>query len=325
MNVMEELKSGSLKRPLDKQNLGLENAALNSLIKDLNNPNLTGAVVPNGEETHVVPTSSPLAAPVVELPPPVDPPATAAAVAPRSRNRLCFTGRLAVGKDWCATQAGATIFGFADPLYYLAKFFFHIDVAAEKNKDLPGMRAFLQMIGQWGRAEVNEQYPLTPVRAIFISAIRSLAHAGAVSGYEVEWPTFGANPDIWLNACVQRVAGYEGRAAITNVRFENEFKRLKSEGWTHWHVMTDKKTWADRLKEKGLTTDSPAVKDASERLADGIDRDVIKKISAQKIGPKLRVIWNSAAPPISPRIFTVAEFLQKVAADDAPPAAQTGE
>lgn len=237
---------------------------------------------------------------------------------PRTNPRkLFFTGRLKSGKDYAAKASGAVIFGFADPLYAIATHFFGVTVNASEGKDIPGVRAFLQQVGQWGRAAVTEQYPLTVGRALFSQAVREAGAAGKLGHPEVEWDTYGKNPDIWLNACIFRADLYlnahpNARVAITNCRFENEFKRLTEEKFQHWHCMCGPKTWATRLAESKLTPESPAVKDLSEQLAVKLDQNVIKQVSAIKAGPMLRAIWSDTGIKPNPRLHSIQSFLQTV-------------
>ena len=62
--------------------------------------------------------------------------APALRVAPGGR-KIFFTGRMFAGKDYCAAQAKREIFGFADPLYYLATYF--LDVLS-----IPAIRMLLE-------------------------------------------------------------------------------------------------------------------------------------------------------------------------------------
>lgn len=224
--------------------------------------------------------------------------------------KIFFTGRLAVGKDYCATAAGYPIFGFADPIYALANFFFGTSVNAAGGKDDPGMREFLQTVGQWGRGEVNDKYPYGPTRAIFGVMLRSLAAANALPA-GVNWEAFGKSPDFWIESLLARTAETT-RAAITNCRFSNEFTRLKAAGFTHFHVICSPSTWAKRLAAKRLTVDAAAVKDISEQLAKQLDAQVVKTLSEQRVGSKLRVIWNDTVPSPSARLYTLDEFLSSV-------------
>jgi hypothetical protein len=315
---MDELTNPKLKRPMDKLNLGGDVAALDGLLSMINNPAITGAVVPPGVNTKVnVPSGrpDPLGAetPISPASNEIQSSNTSTAHVPRFTSRLFFTGRVAVGKDFTALADGLTIYGFADPLYYLASHFFGVKVDSTIGKDGPGMRAFLQTLGQWGRNMVNEKYPYTPTRACFITMIRSLAAAGVISGFEVDWSSFGQNENIWLDACLRRVANSSDgtRIGITNVRFSNEFARLQSEGFQHIHVTCSPACWRERLVTKKLTPDSPQVKDVSEQLAMSIDADLTKKISAQPTGSKLRVVWNDTAKSPSGRLYTLNEWLAR--------------
>lgn len=325
-DIKDALKPQPLKRPLDRAVMGGDVAALNGLLGLLNNPAITGAVVPKGEKVNanvmldktgatMLPSDPAVAATPEQLervskqiaPPPPVIPAT-----PRNTAKIFYTGLIGVGKDYIAEQTGAKIFGFADPLYHLAEYFFGIVVNSKKGKDIPGVRQFLQMAGQWGRAEVSEQYPLTPARACFISMIRSLGEAQRFdSRYEIEWSKFGSDMHLLVNGVVKRASAYleatpQGKVASTNVRFQPEFKALSGLGWSHYHVMCSPATRQSRVK---VLSD----KDTSEALAAALNNDVMKRISAQPRGTKLRVIWNDTTPPPSPRLYTVPEFLQEIA------------
>jgi hypothetical protein len=324
------LKPTKLARPMDRSNMGHEVAALNATLALLNNPALTGAEVPAEEKanTRVAPADRHGATlrtsdPIMEIPnKPVvvvahsSQPVPSAPIIPPDLRRVFYTGRLCVGKDYIAAATGAKLFGYADPLYYLCKKFFNLDVTSTEGKDKPGIRATLQAFGQWGRGEVNEQYPLTPARACFVTMIHSLAAAGALDeSFGVDWASYGRNQNIWLDAGLMRVesyiAGGGSNVAITNVRFENEYHALRKAGWVHFHVMCSPAAWKDRLAKRGLTTDSPTLKDMSEKLAAGMDRDVVNKVSASKQGVRLHVIWNDSAPAPSQRLYTFNQFLQE--------------
>lgn len=313
-------------------------AALSGLLDFMNNSEITGAVIPAGEDPKEALRAKPIAAAAaptipefsdplanIEIPdspqdfvPPVPPPPVVAApTAPP--NRLFFTGNLGVGKDYLANAAGLKVFGVADPLYAIAEYFFGVTINSAEGKGLHGARAFLQAVGQIGRGVISEQYPLTPARANLIEVCRRLGAAGEFGGrHGVDWESFGRNNNIWLDAGVCRVDFHlaehpDARVAITNVRFDHEFKALQSAGWAHFHVMLGSKTWIMRLAKLGLTPDSPQLKDVSERLASNFNAGVVKQLSAQKQGPMLRVVWcdENSAPPW-PRVHTVQSFLKHV-------------
>lgn len=238
---------------------------------------------------------------------------------------LLLSGRLASGKDYVAAQAGARVFGFADPLYAVASYFFGVEVTATQNKDLPGMRAFLQYLGQWGRGEVNDKYPYTPARAVFVQMVRSLGvHSGSKAFCpSVDWSSFGFDKNIWINALHKRMTEAREiepklRVAITNARFENELRYFRDQNnFDHFHIMCSPETWAERLAKKNLKPESKELQDVSEQLAIHLDRDVVNKIRTQKVGNKLKVIWNDHRPCPSARLYTLNEFLQGIAIDEA--------
>lgn len=290
------------------------------MLKTINNPAIPGVEIPAGIDVNV-PLTEAVPSFIADVPPPIEIPAPPAVplitTAPRI-NKLFFTGRLKSGKDYAAKLSGATIFGFADPLYAIASHSFGVTVNSTEGKDIPGIREFLQTVAQWGRGVINEKYPLTVARALFMAQIRANGELGNYGCPEVQWANYGKDVDIWLNACIARANAFlaenpDARVAVTNCRFENEFKRLAAEGFVHWHCLCSANTWKTRLAVSKLTPDSPAVKDLSEKLAADLDANVIKQISAVKTGPQLRCIWSDelAAKP-SARLHTVETFLKSI-------------
>lgn len=319
--------------PLPNVTQGSRNelAGLNDLVNMMNDPEITGAVVPPGVETTatlVAPTATvtenvenvelPTDAEMAPLPPSpgvvsihgVDDAVLPVAATPQQV--LFFTGQLASGKDHCAGLIGARVVGFADPIYSIASYFFGVEVTATQNKQLPGMRAFLQLVGQWGRNVINEQYPVTPARALFVQNVRKLGEAGEFGNHFVAWDRFGSDENLWVDSGIARIRqASESLLAISNCRFPNEFKSLSGAGFKHYHCMCSAQTWAKRLAAMKLTPESPQVKDYSEQMATAISRKVLQTISKQARGGKLNVIWNDEnVPPPSPRFFTLAEFVK---------------
>lgn len=331
------------KMPSGFQPRNTDGAALKSLIRDLNNQMLTGADVPAGvdpiSEVDIArkvkaesmaqqaeaQAEAMLAAEgmgqLIKAPAPVGPvgpdfpsgvvidgsaegidftePVVKAA-------KLCFTGRTHIGKDYVAAQLGAKIFGFADPLYDVLQHFF-----GTRQRDLPGAREFLQKVGQWGRGEVSAAYPLSPERAAFTMWIHTAAGEGKLPAY-VNWSAFGVNQDIWLEACLTRVNDFVSvypnqRVAISNVRFQNELKRLVAEGFIHTHVICSPATWNQRLAKDKIEANAPLLNDLSERLAQQLDTNVVRQLSSRQ-GGKLRCVWNDTVKIPSPRLMTLAEL-----------------
>jgi hypothetical protein len=320
---MNELQDSELKRPLDKAAMGQEVKMLDNLLGFLNNPNITGADAPKVPKSTPVPVTAAPAiagADTVSITEPTAP----ARPKPITAQRFAFSGRLKVGKDHAANALGAKIFGFADPLYALQDHFFGTSAGTDpRQKDIPGARAFLQAAGQWGWGCVSEKYPLTPARACFTTMVRSLGRAGLFpADLQVDWDSFGRDKEIWVKAALRRIDSYSAshpghRIAIVNARFDHEFALLKSSGFEHYHVMCSPKTHANRLVKAGLTDKSPVVNDESEQLAKALDADVIRKISGNRSGPMLKVVWNDdESPSPSPRLYSLSNFLAALAPNE---------
>lgn len=226
---------------------------------------------------------------------------------------LFYTGRLKAGKDFVAAATGATIFGFADPLYAMRKLFF-----GDVDKDKHGAREILQLFGQWGRGVVSAQYPLNASRASFTMMARSLGTRGEFGDWAVDWAAFGRSENLWLDAMLRRVAMFRAhpgnedkRIACVNVRFANEHKALTEAGWTHFHVLCSSHTWEERIRAAGLDPKSPAMIDTSEQMAIGLDRQVAQ--AAQR-SPNLmlRCVWSDdkQSCPTPKCVHTMQSFLR---------------
>jgi hypothetical protein len=316
-----------------KKSLGASNdlASLNSLVALLNNPAITGAQVPPEakDEVKIVlphPIEQPPPAAPVQTSAPAVPPSSLTETSPssivtipkprRQVNRIFFTGIIASGKDYVAGQCGAVVLGLADPIYALVNQLFGTSVSANQGKDIPGVREMLQTLGQWGRGDVSLKYPLTPARALMISYVRSLGGL-LPAELQVDWASFGANKNLWLDSLVARadLLPANRRVAVTNVRFENEYKLLSSRGWTSFHVMCSPATRTARLNLLKSAPSPTTLNDESEGLAKFLDADVTHK--GAKPGGKLRAIWNDSGPKPSPRLYSVNEWLQELAIEDA--------
>ncbi len=335
-----DLMQSTLKRPMDPNLRGNDAMALRGLINDLNkadiNPDRKSPIVPPEAQAEIAAVLSSVPTPLAVQQTIANPAdmgaiiggsAPVAPIAGAIGKKVFFTGRLCVGKDYVAAQTGSSIFGFADPLYYLATFFFGVNVTSTLNKDLPGMRKFLQEVGQTGRAAFDAQYPFSMERASFIQLIRSLGNnSNGESVFDprlkVNWNDFGINPMIWVNSMTARCQAFldenpESRVATTNVRFDPEFKTLSEAGWEHWHVVCSPNTWMKRLASKKIDPKSPVLNDTSEKMAQALNHRVQKILSTERIGKKLKVIWNDdeVANP-SPRFWSTAEFCAAVASSD---------
>lgn len=240
---------------------------------------------------------------------------------------LLLSGRLAAGKDYVSEKAEATIFAFPEPIYAVAAYFTSVGVTSSQNKDVPGMRDFLQKIGQWGRGFVDpkdSRYFYSAERAVFTQMVRALGVRGVFKNMEVEWSQFGLDNYLWVKATNKRIEQFVAenpskRVSIPNARFEHEIKFFRElPEWDHWHVMCSKETWTERLAKKGLTPQSKEVSDVSEQIAIHLDNNVQKKLREGGTN-MLRVIWNDHRPCPSRRLYTLPMFLQEVAIAEAAP------
>lgn len=191
-------------------------------------------------------------------------------------NRIATVGAFGVGKDYVLKRYGYTILGFADPLYAIAAYAF-----GTADKSLPGMREFLQTIGQWGRGTVSEQYPLTVQRATFVPArilmrgnpVVENMRADLTKRFHVDWKQWGT-PDIWVDALARRIAASPktARIAVSNVRFGNELTKLRAAGLDAWLVASTPAELKERRKAAGLSERGSG--DTSEVLAKSLGRAV---------------------------------------------------
>ena len=194
--------------------------------------------------------------------------------------KLFFTGRTGVGKDWLAAQVKAQVLDSSAPLVAAARAMFP---QATKPEHFAGL---FPTIYAWGDGIISKDTPLTPARWLFC---RMAAE---------QWPGFGS-PGFWMHLLLETANAIDGRVAVTNVTTGAAFTALKEAGFAHFHVMTSPAVYMQRAKRPG----------ANDAMATALDNDAIKKVSAQRDGAKLPVIWNSPEAPPSTRLWTVAEFL----------------
>lgn len=247
----------------------------------------TGASVPSpipqgGGLLGAAPTGNPAAAT------PSNDAAGFSAVVPISSTRFCFTGRTGTGKDWLAQQAKLKVLDVNAPLLEWAKEYF-------PNAKMPDLIPTLQTIKAWGNGVVDKSFPITPTRWMFLRWAQSQSWSGPGN------VAFGT-PGFWMSLLIMSANATDQPVAVTNIQSVEDYRALKAAGFTHFHVMTSPAEYMRRTKRQG----------ADDRLSTALDQDAIKKVSAQRQGDKLPVIWNAPELPPSPRIWTVAEFLQTV-------------
>lgn len=242
---------------------------------------------------------------------------------------FALTGRLCAGKTWVGEQCGRREASLAEPLYALGEL-----LIGASDKKMPGVREFLQQIGQWGRGTLSEKYPLTIERARVSRMLRDPynwsewpemrerafrnkraydylfndnLHASGeyycpASG--VRWEGFGRNPDIWISALCVRLEIDDTPQFVSNCRFENERAYFVKNQHPVYHVTCRQETFEARWKTQALTAN--ALHDVSEQLALSIEADLQTEMTTQEICAKhglAGIIWNDDKPFWRPQCF----------------------
>lgn len=225
---------------------------------------------------------------------------------------VVFSGRMFAGKDYVAAQAGLPTKGFSDPMYQLTEYFF-----GTTDKTAPGIRQFLQRLGQWGWGCLNEDCPATPERASLTHAIRTHGKEMTKDYAWVDWSEYGRRQDFWVNICLTCLGLVGTRftpdepgslfpcrqpkaVAITNARFMHELKPCRSAGFNHYHIRCTEETRRERMEMRGYKFNENADNDVSEQLAKQFDSDL----------PDNTVVWNDTRPaPTGRSYLTVDRFV----------------
>jgi len=194
--------------------------------------------------------------------------------APSARVRLAFTGRSYSGKDYVAQACGATVISIAEPFYALAR-----NVVPNCSKQVEGAREFYQQVGNWGRGFVSAACPITASRLHFVSWIRKagarLCSDGGLAFSGVDWPRFGLDQNLWIEAALARADQDPSPVqAFTNVRFETELFRVVERGYKVFHVWAQDGDRVLRATKLGHVLSASASADETERLATDFDRRV---------------------------------------------------
>ncbi len=319
---MDDLKTTTLARPLDRNAMSNDVATLRQLAAELNNPHLTGAVVPEEEKpalaafttTTTAPTPSEVPvqrsepAPTLVIPklpgerrafappPPVPKPAVQVPTFsfPKGTNRVFFTGHSKAGKSWLAAQAGARVMELEDPLRAMATSSF--GTCAQQADLTP----FFNEVFAWGEGLVNKSYPLTGARAMFIESIRSIKDS---SLFGVPFEEFGT-AGFWSRSLIARVTKFlaefpKEKVIVTDVFDSDQYVLLREHGFLPFHVLCNNIT---RTARGGTAT--------VNQLSETIERDLIKQVSAQPNGARLWAVWcdENYAPP-SGRLLTANDFI----------------
>jgi hypothetical protein len=221
-----------------------------------------------------------------------------------------FSGRMFAGKDFVAQAARLRRMGFADPIYQLCEHF-----NGTSDKSVPGVRQFLQQLGQWGWGSVSDFYPFTVERALMTREIRRHGQEMTRDFQWVDWSEYGKRADFWVNIALIRLGLRRAQIqnmpvpqmqpkdiAITNARFEHEHEPCIQAGFSHFHVQCSQETRLKRMASSGYVYKPDIDNDASEQMAQGYDRHMADR----------RVVWNDSAPmPAGRHFMTVNEFLSQ--------------
>lgn len=325
-----------LKKPMDRALMGNDLAALRQVCGMLNNPAITGAVVPPEEKTSAITAPTPVIEaqrkqedkraaaalqanslggdmPLMPLTPhqkkeakPVMPRVTQTQTTPvqvtshDAVNKLFFTGHPFAGKSWLADQLHARVFEFADPIYAIAA------NAFGSIEDVSLLAPFVNEIYAWGEGLISNDYPLSPVRAMFCDWIKESGEEGdALMGVPVS--QFGTS-GYWAACLLSRVERFlrvpeaitTTRVVVTGVNTPEQYKFLRDSGFRPYHVACHNTTRASR----GATTES------FNRVAAMVEQDITAKLSREKTGSKFWCIWNDTQQPMpSQRLLSLQEFL----------------
>lgn len=237
-----------------------------------------GAAIPKGggivTESTVVAATPPPPQPIQQAPAPV-------ATTDSSLGRIFFTGRSGVGKTHLAGLLGAAEFCIQDPI---------LRMLSEEFPSLSGPYPmdFVNLVIMWGEGVVSDKVPVSATRVLFNQIARA------------KWGSDFGTPGFWTRRLLDAALAHEGQSVVTTVTDEKQVTALKEAGFTHYHVMCANPTLLQRKRRSG----------ANDNLANALDAQVIKALSMQRDGAKLKVIWcDTVAPAPSGRLFDIGGFL----------------
>lgn len=233
----------------------------------------------------------------------------------QQKDRLfVFSGQMFAGKDFVAKWAGLQVHGFSDPIYELCEYFNNT-----RDKSAPGVRRWMQLIGQWGWGCVTEEYAFSPERSAFVEAVRhGGAHMTKNFGW-VDWSEFGLRQDFWVHILLGKLKltgsaktdaqlrlAWDTREpfniAVTNSRFEHELQPLRNAGFEHFHVRCSEATRRERMAKAGYKTNDKESFDIGEQMALRFNDKM----------PDHRVVWNDAEPmPEDRNYLTPDQFVEQ--------------
>jgi len=188
---------------------------------------------------------------------------------------IVVSGSMRAGKSFLLeNRLGLSIRNVPDPMYAITEHYF-----GTTDKSLPGIRSFMQQIGQWGRGLVNEEYPATPERGAVVAEVRENGdaiirrHAEHPAEYvEVDWREFGRNPGFWVDVLSSRLQflqeeGRDEGIGVPNARFPNEIIELAgTRDLDYYHVMCSPGTRRARVDGDMEEQDSDSTEAMAQEL-----------------------------------------------------------
>lgn len=201
----------------------------------------------------------------------------------RSR-RLVLTGR---NIAQLIPQLGATEFSIDRAARQIAKLLFPAATDGDH-----GVQNVIDTIFAWGTGELTQKFPASLERAMF----QYWMHNGNLSGaVNMDWTQYGRNAGFWTDSVVAQAKSFHEEnpdklIVFTGIPDTTALRYFQALGFQHWHV----------TGAPGLMSQSP--------FTSQLDNEVIRAVSSQRQGPKLRVIWVDPTP-CNPRLWSVAEFV----------------
>ena len=172
---------------------------------------------------------------------------------PQRARRLVITGR-GLG-ELVSRLTDARVFQLDKGAVEMVEWFF-----PDAKPETPGYAGFLKTVIAWGTGEITTDYPMTVERALFVE----LAHAEFGDAY-------GRNAGYWIDDTVKSIKEQpaDQLIVVTGIQDLVALRFFQTMGFQHWHL----------TGPSGATVDSFSAQ---------LDQDVIKAISQQRAGPRLR-------------------------------------
>jgi hypothetical protein len=108
----------------------------------------------------------------------------------------------------------------------------------------------------------------------------------------------------WVLEYIPSSADNAPQLVVVGLRTTAEFKALQEAGFKHFHVMATPGTAQRRTPKEYNGTLS--------QLSQALDNDTHRKISAQRQGQRLNVVWNDDAVSPSGRFIPAKDFQESV-------------